>query len=299
MDSSSLSPALRGQVIPHELDKDYKHLQVLLVPSEPQIVHVLLDRPQKRNAIHAGLWREIGSVFARLGRLGDDCRVVVLGGRGPSFCAGIDISSSSSALFPTGHDDVARTGVALLPQILDMQAAFSAIESCPVPIVAAIHGNCIGAGVDLACCADVRLATTEAIFSVREVQLGLAADVGTLQRLPKIVGNQSSVRELCLTGRNFSAVEALRLGFVSEVTDDLARTVAKLCSTISQHSPIAVHGTKKALLYARDHTVGDSLDQIATFNALALQSSDLEASVKAKLARSRANFPPIPMHSRL
>lgn len=154
------------------------------------------------------------------------------------------------------------------------------------------------------CCADVRWAishkTTQ--MSVREVALGLAADVGTLQRLPKIVGNQSAVRELCLTGRNFDAAKALQVGLVSAVhptIETLADELEKFCSTICGHSPVAVQGTKRALLYARDHSVDDGLQQIAYFNALALQSEDIETSFKAKRAKSRPKYRSIPAHSRL
>ena len=153
------------------------------------------------------MWKEIGALFRQIGTIGDGCRCVLLIGNGQGFCGGIDISDRqffSGIESNIGDDqvsiDVARRSLAFRSQILEMQSAFTAMEECPVPVVAAIHGACIGAGIDLACCADVRVCSPDAKFSVREVRLGLAADVGTLQRLPKIVGFGSRVRELCLSG---------------------------------------------------------------------------------------------------
>ena len=155
------------------------------------------------------MWQEIGFAFRQIGTIGDGCRCILLIGSGKGFCGGIDISdrrffagieSNAGDDKSSSSGDVARRSLAFRSQILDMQSVFTAVEECPVPVVAAIHGACIGAGIDLVCCADVRVCSPDAIFSVREVRLGLAADVGTLQRFPKIVGFGSRVRELCLTG---------------------------------------------------------------------------------------------------
>lgn len=174
-------------------------------------------------------------------------------------------------------------------------------------MVAAIHGHCIGAGMDLVCSADVRLCSVDVSFAVAEVTLGLAADVGTLQRLPKLVGHQSIVRELCLTGRNFTAAEALHMGFVSRTCATRAalfRLALARCTEIARHSPVAVQGTKRALLYARDHSVADGLEQIATYNALALQGDDVARAWRNHGPRrndttTAVSFPPMPPQSRL
>lgn len=313
-------------VRPHPLDNQYEYLRVLVYyysgqeePSSPPqqyVTIVALDRPRKRNAVHSEMWKEIGSVFSRLGRSGDGCRAVLLVGNGAAFCAGIDITdptflpnnntgtASSSSADETIRMDVARTGLTFRPKLQQMQACFTAVEECPVPVVAAIHGKCIGAGVDLVCCADVRLCTTDAVFAVREVALGLAADVGTLQRLPKIVGNQSAVRELCLTGRDFSASQAADIGLVSRVVAGSSRERVvqegmRVCAMMVQHSPVAVQGTKHALLYARDHSVADGLKQIADYNALALLGDDLAQAWSALAAKEKTVFPNIPPHSKL
>ena len=304
---------------PHQLDSSFQFLQISVSLDCPHVTIVALHRPHKRNAMHTALWKEIGRLFSMLGRLGDGCRVVLLTATGSTFSAGIDVADASF-LSPLNQKeepannnnhkdstDVAHLGLSFFPKLQDMQDCFTALERCPVPIVAAIHGNCIGAGVDLICCADIRMCSADAIFSVREVALGLAADVGTLQRLPKITGNQSLVREACFTGRNFTATEALQMGLVSRVVGvaggainptgndpqqkllllrKLQQDALLLCTAIVQHSPVAVHGTKQAILYARDHSVSDGLAQIASYNMLALQSNDV-ATAFMRVLKSR------------
>jgi delta(3,5)-delta(2,4)-dienoyl-CoA isomerase len=291
----------------HALDHKFRHLSVSVLDGCPNVVVVSLDRPKKRNAINATMWKEIGTLFSALGRMGDDCRCVVIRGQGKSFTAGLDISDSSILVGGADGDDdsasnetdAARKGLSFLPKILEMQRCLTAIEECPVPVIAAIHGNCIGAGVDLASCCDIRLAQVGSTFSVREVQLGLAADVGTLQRLPKITGNDSRVRELCYTGEMFDHNEALRLGFVSRLCQDVIKDAIDLASRIASNSPIAVTGTKRSLVYSRDHTVSEGLEHVASHNALALMTSDIPAAFMAASTKEKARFSPIPAMSRL
>ena len=283
------------------VDNQEKYRNISVTWIGEHVVQVALNRPHKLNAVDRVMWNEIGDVFSSLGSMGDGCRCILLVGSGSSFSAGIDVTDPS--LMPSNEgDDVAHKGIAFAPLIRDMQACFTALEKCPVPVIAAVHGNCIGAGVDLICAADVRWCTDDTIFSVREVQLGLAADVGTLQRLPKIVGNQSWVRDVCLTGRNIRAPEALQMGLVSRLVPDRAalfEEAATFCAEIASHSPVAVQGTKLGLIYARDHSVADSLEQILSYNALALQSHDLQNAWMARSSKSAPTFTNIPRHSRL
>lgn len=237
-----------------------------------------------------------------LGTLGDGCRCILLTGSGKAFSAGIDTSDTS--FFPSQNDkgDVARKALSFRSQIIEMQNCFTAVEDCPVPVIAAIHGACIGAGIDLACCTDVRLCSPSARFSIREVRLGLAADVGTLQRLPKIVGNGSRVRELCLTGEDFDANEAARIGLVSRISlteGDLLSMALDVCSCIASNSPVAVAGTKLSLNYSRDHTVQDGLEHVASHNSMALLTDDLVASFAATARGNNPSFANLPAHSRL
>ena len=305
-------------LLQHPFDADYEFLSLQIPPEAPHVTIVTLNRPRKLNAIHSSFWKEIGHAFARLGRNtdGDKSRCLLLNGAGRGFCAGIDVSDLSFTVSHSGDTttavDPARQGLALQTKVREMQACFTQLETCPIPVVAALHGLCIGAGIDLACCADIRIAQKGCIFSVREVKMGLAADVGTLQRLPKITGNASWVSDVCLTGRNFDSQEALSSGFVSQVIEEknqrettgdipvsFLRHSIRLCHAIAKNSPVAVVGTKQAILYARDHTVADGLEQIISYNALALQSRDLMQSIEAAAEKRQASFPDLLPHSRL
>jgi Delta3,5-Delta2,4-dienoyl-CoA isomerase len=310
------------QTHPHPMDKDHEFLSIDIPDGYPHVTIVRLNRPSKKNAIHAGMWREIGHVFSCLGRGGGrdgdgehaESRCVLLTGNGDAFCSGIDIQDlgTTTLMTPTTPNitgnstctDVARRGIAMMSKLEQMQACFTQLETCPIPVVVAMHGVCIGAGMDLACCADIRLSASNTIFSVREVAMGLAADVGTLQRLPKITGNASWVSHVCLTGCYFNAQDALQIGLISQIVhgptvDALLHDAVQLCHSITIHSPVAVLGTKKALLYARDHTVADSLNQISSFNAMALQSDDLTLAIQAAKEKKQATFPSMPTYSRL
>ena len=249
------------------------------------------------------MWKEIGQAFRRLGTTGDGCRCIILKGNGKGFCGGIDVTDETFFAGISDDDvaDFARKSLAFRSQILEMQDAFSAVEECSVPVVAAIHGACVGAGVDLVCCADVRICSPNAKFSIREVRLGLAADVGTLQRLPKLVGFSSRVRELCLTGEDFSASEANQIGFVSRVstTDDgLFDITNDIASKIARNGPVAVAVTKTSLHYSRDHSVAEGLQHIALHNSAALMTEDLVKSFAASSQSAESvDFDPLLQHS--
>lgn len=231
----------------HHLDSQFKFLK--LSQPKPGVVVVQLDRPRKRNAINLNGWKEIGDVFANVAQDGT-CRCIVLSGIGKAFSAGIDITDTSFFSFNESDTDTARRGISFLPKVMKMQDCFTAVEKCPVPVIAAIHGNCIGAGIDLACCCDIRLAAPQTVFSVREVKIGLAADIGTLQRLPKVTGNDSRVRELCYTGEFFGPQEALSIGLISRISPDPLADAIDLATKIAGNSPVAVYGTKQSLVYS-------------------------------------------------
>jgi len=264
------------------------------------------------------MWKEIGLAFNQVGSIGDGCRCVLLVGSGKGFCGGIDTSDEkffSGIINNNDNDDndtqdMARKSLAFKSQILEMQAAFTAVEECPVPVVCRIHGACVGAGIDLACCADIRVCTKDTKFSIREVRLGLAADVGTLQRFPKLVGYSSLVRELCLTGDDFNAEDALKIGFVSRVcqtNDNLNDISNEICQKICKNSPVAVQITKMSLNYSRDHTVKEGLEHIALHNSTALMSEDLVKSFMMSRGggggggggSAEVQFSPMLAHSRL
>jgi enoyl-CoA hydratase/carnithine racemase len=256
------------------------------------------------------MWKEIGSLFSRLGRCGDDCRAVVLMGNGKSFCAGIDISDPS--FFVKKHSsentdvddddddndmDIARSGIAFRPKIQEMQSCFTSLEECPVPILAVIHGACVGAGLDLICCTDIRLSSKDAMYSVREVRLGLAADVGTLQRLPKLCGPTSLIREWIYTGDDMSANNAVQIGLVSRTSDTVLTDALQMACRIATLSPVAIAVTKASLTYSRDHSISDGLNHISMLNSLALMSKDV--GLNPDKMNSISQFKSLAPHSKL
>lgn len=264
-----------GQRMKMSTAMKFEHLSIT-VP-KPFVYHVELNRPQKMNSLNAKLWSEIGECFNAID-IDPDCRVVILSGAGKLFCAGIDLMSMMELAPQLAEaDDLARKMKILAPKIRMYQDSLSSLERCSKPVLAAVHSACIGAGVDMITAADMRYCTKDAYFQVKEVDIGMAADVGTLQRLPKIIGSESLVREICFTGRKVDSVEATSCGLITRVYEDknsLLAAVVDIAEQIAAKSPVAVQGTKKSLVYARDHSVQEGLDQIALWNQFMLQSED-------------------------
>lgn len=244
------------------------------------------------------MWAEIGDCFRALARPEHPCRAIILSGAGRAFTAGLDLMDHAAAFAPSapsadGKGDIGRKAWALRSLITSYQASLSSLEECPKPVIAAVHGACVGGGVDLICAADVRLASADAFFCVKEAEIGLVADVGTLQRMPKIMGNDSLVRELAFTARRMAADEALRHGFLSAVETDAAALQARalaMASRIASLSPIAVQGTKINLNVSRDASTSAGLAYAAAWNAGMLQSADL--MVAAQAAATGSKVPP-------
>ncbi|KAG7158833.1 Delta(3 5)-Delta(2 4)-dienoyl-CoA isomerase-like [Homarus americanus] len=251
------------------------------VPKE-NVFHVQLNRPDKLNALNKVLWREIGECFNQLAD-DSDCRAVVLTAAGRMFTSGIDLSDLAMlAGIVMSDDDLARKCRAMRKVITTYQESFTSLEKCSKPIIAAVHNACVGGGIDLICSADIRYCSSDAWFQVKEVDVGLAADVGTLQRLPKIIGNESLVRELSFSARKMFSSEALHL--VEGALD--------MASTIASKSPVAVQTTKMALVHARDHSVQEGLDYIGNLNMSMLQSEDVRIAAMAEMSKgkSKATF---------
>ena len=221
-----------------------------------------------------------------------EARVAVLQGEGKLFTAGIDLQMMMGLGPQIQNDCDGRTREALRRVILDLQDTLTSLERCRKPVLAAIHSGCVGGGVDLVSCADMRYCAADASFSVKEIDLGMVADVGSLQRLPRLIGD-GMVRELAYTGRKLGAEEAARIGLVNRVFDTpeaLLEGVLKLAHLIAAKSPLAIRGTKDTLNYARDHSVADGLDRVATWNAAMLMSADLQAAIRAGLTKQPPQF---------
>lgn len=260
------------------------------------VATVTLNRPDKLNALGLGFWPDCKAAFEELGADGS-VRAVVLTGNGRSFCTGIDVGSLTTAPPLSAKVDPSRRAHLWRQFVLPLQQAFTAIEDCPKPVIAAIHGHCYGAGIDMAAACDIRYAAADAKFSIKEVDIGLAADLGTLQRLPKIVGNDSIVRELAYTARVFGAAEALSFGMLGRVCDDADATLAAATDTaklIASKSPIAVVGTKVNLNFSRDRSTADGLDYVLQYNSVMLQTSDIPATMMAAATKRQPVYDDIP-----
>ena len=263
----------------------------LTVNLSDQVAWIELNRPDKANALNGPLWREIGAAF----RWVDDTpevRVAVLSGAGRHFCAGIDCELMGEVLDAVETRGPGRKEEQLRRAILDLQASFTALEQCRKPVLAAVQGLCIGGGLDLIAACDMRYASAEAAFSLKEADLAIIADVGSLQRLPQVIG-AGRVRELAFTARQFDAAEAQAMGLVNRVYADAAQlrdAVRAIALSIAAKSPLTVRGIKQVLNYSRDHSVADGLDYVATWNAAMLLSDDTREAITAAMQKRQPRF---------
>lgn len=257
------------------------------------VARVTLDNPDKRNAMGPEFWDGMAPLFASLD-VDPTVRCVVLDGEGPAFTSGLDIVRMLERIpvdLQAGPPDGLRQQQ-LHDMIRRMQAAITSVERCRVPVIAAIHGYCIGGGVDLVTACDIRLCAADATFSVRETRLAMVPDVGTLQRLPAIVG-PGRARELVFTGRDFDAATALRIGLVEDVYPDKAAlhdAAFALADQIAQNPPLAVQGAKRVLVEADRARTDTGLEYVATWNAAHLRTRDLGIAFTAMATRQKPVF---------
>ncbi|MCL5042846.1 MAG: crotonase/enoyl-CoA hydratase family protein [Gammaproteobacteria bacterium] len=266
---------------------DYQSLKVEL---SNKVAHVQINRPEKLNAMNAAFWEEMVAAFDWIDAT-DEARVVIITGAGKHFSAGIDLALLATAAGEMSQD-IGRNAERIRRNVLKLQAAFNAVDNCRKPVIAAIQGYCIGGAIDLISACDMRYSTTDASFSIKEIDMGMAADVGTLQRLPHLIGD-GMMRELAYTGRNFTGEEAAALGLVNRCfagVDALMAGVTAIADEIAGKSPLAIRGTKEMIRYSRDHSVEDGLNYIATWNAAMLQSEDMKIAMTAHMSRKKADF---------
>ena len=264
----------------------------IVVQVEGGVAHVELARPDRLNAMDRDMFEAIGETFRSLGR-DPAVRAILLSGQGKHFTAGLDLEYASRQFPPT--DDPGRAAEARLRHIEWLQDAFSAVEAARPPVVAAIHGGCIGAGVDLATACDLRILSADAFFQVAEVDVAITADLGTLQRLGYLIPH-GLVRELAFTGRRMGAEESARYGLANQVQADRAAAIAaalELARTIAAKSPLAVAGAKRSLNHSRGRPVEEGLRDVALWNAATLVSADLTEAVQARLGRTEPKFGPL------
>lgn len=265
--------------------------QYFKVEIADKVAQVAFNRPDKANSLVMEAWEEMQQIFEDLDDT-PEARVIVLSGEGKHFCAGIDLALLMNIQQYNTIKDEARKREALRKFILKLQNTITAIEKCRKPVIAAIHKGCIGGGVDIISACDMRYCTEDAYFTIKEVDMGLVADIGTMQRLPKIIGS-GIMAEMAYTGRKVFGTEAKEIGLVNRAyadKDSMMTGVNELAATIAAKSPVVVRGTKQMLLYTRDHSVTESLEYMATWNSAMLISNDLMEAFQSSMERRPAVF---------
>lgn len=268
---------------------------VLTLEINDTIATVWLDRPEKLNAMSQEVVADIPRAMAAIAA-DDSVRAVVIAGRGKSFCVGIDLAGLGGAGSKIEGGEKVSGATAALRQMKvtqNFQAAITSVAECPVPVIAAIHSYCLGAGMDLVTACDVRLATEDALFGVRETKIGIVADVGTLQRLPGIVGD-GHVAELAYTGKDIGAARAEKIGLVNDVyadADSVYAAAIEMATEIASNAPLAVRGTKFILQQSEDLTTEQSLLLNGLWTMVTtLNSNDLGEAMAAFSQKRAPNF---------
>ena len=269
----------------------YKCFQIDI---ENHIANLVLSRPNELNTMSRDFWVELGDVLEEINR-DSEVRVVVMSSTGKHFCAGMDLSAFSNGVDNIPDDkkpDHARIGEAVYRVAKELQEYISTLEKIRVPVIAAIHGGCIGGAVDLVTACDIRLASDDAFFCIQEINIGMAADVGTLQRLPKIIPD-SKMREMAYTGRRMYAGEAKETGLVSDTyksQEDMLKAANSLAKEIASKSPVAIYGLKAVMNYSRDHSVSESLEYNALWSGAMLSQKDMTEAMTANIEKRDASF---------
>jgi enoyl-CoA hydratase len=268
----------------------------LAIERDDGVATLCLDRTDKLNALNRALWHSIPEAVAALDR-DRDVRAIVLTGKGKAFCTGIDLVDHAPALADAGSlSGIEGSAVAKRRQLYDDIRAYQRAASCFAdtnkPVIAAVHGACLGAGVDLITACDIRLASADAVFSVRETRIAMVADIGSLQRLPRVIGD-GHAREWIFTGADYDARRALEVQLLNAVLPDREALLARareLARTIAANSPLAVQGAKQVLGFATRREVDTNLDYVALWNAAFLHSEDLGEAMQAFLEKRPPTF---------
>ena len=274
---------------------------VLSIEQDEWVATVWLDRPEARNAMGVDLWRDLPVAMEAVSR-DQRVRAVVIAAKGPHFSVGLDLKAMGN-LLAGGGSSAEADGAAAPPsmaarargarsEVLRLQDSITAVARCPKPVIAAVHGYCIGGGVDLIAACDIRLASADAVFSVREAKMAIVADLGSLQRLPTII-SAGHLAELAFTAKDISAERAKEIGLVNDVAEDaegVLKAARALAAEIAANSPVAVQGTKAVLAANEGRTVAEGLDYVATWNAGMLASDDLVEAVTAFMEKRTPKF---------
>ena len=258
------------------------------------VANLVLSRPDELNTMSRDFWVELGDVLEEINK-NSEVRVVVMSSTGKHFCAGMDLSAFSNGVDNIPDEkkpDHARIGEAVYRVAKELQGYITSLEKIRVPVIAAIHGGCIGGAVDLVTACDIRLASKDAFFCIQEINIGMAADVGTLQRLPKIIPD-SKMREMAYTGRRMYAEEAKETGLVSDTYESQEEMVAaanEIAKVIASKSPVAIYGLKAVMNYSRDHSVSEGLEYNALWSGAMLSQKDMTEAITANMEKREAEF---------
>ena len=257
---------------------------------DKHIAHLVMNRPDRLNALDMTVWRELDEVLQQLHQ-SNQARVLVISSTGKHFSAGMSLEAFGNSV--SMDDQSAEGRAAIFDMLGGLQSTFTRLETLRIPVIVAIQGGCIGGAVDMvtACC--LRYATADAFFCIQEINIGMVADVGTLQRLPKLIP-MAVVKELAYTGRRLSAEKALQYGLVNEVLPDAVAALAaamKAAEDIVSKPPVAIWGTKQALHYARDHSVEDSLKQMGWLQSGIWSNAHVGEAISAFQKKQAAQFP--------
>ena len=266
---------------------------VLTLEFNEHIATLWLDRVEARNAMGRDLWVDLPRAAEAIAA-NSETRVLIIAAKGPHFTVGLDLKQMGGTLVGGGETKShAQKSATMFQAVLDMQHAINVFEQLEIPVIAAVHGYCIGGGIDFITAADMRFASSDAVFSVREAKVAIVADLGTLQRLPRLV-SPGHVAELAFTGKDIDAARAERIGLVNEVVEGSAEAVyekaLEVAREIAANSPLVVAGTKKVLAYNDGHTVEEGLRYVAAWNTMYLQSNDLIEAMTAFMEKRSANF---------
>ena len=250
------------------------------------VAHLQFARPQAANSMTMAFWREFPEAVRQLDRTGKT-RALVISGQGKHFCSGMDLSVFQSPELRVGSAGAGRE--AFVQTILELQRALSVVEEVRFPVIAAVQGACIGAGLDLTAACDLRYGQADAYFRIEEINIGMMADVGSLQRLPHKLPD-AILREMAFTGATLTAARAKECGFVNDLADDAVVQALAVAGEIARRAPLAIAGSKRAINFARDHSVADALEQAALLQGGIWETSDIAAAIEARKTKSAGKF---------
>jgi len=281
-----------------EFFKSFSTLKIK-ISEDKHILTISFNRPKELNALNEIIFIEIGKIFGSIDKILEkvDIRVIILKGEGKAFSAGLDLKSKIPELImqlKSNEDlDVSRKAYYLYSFVRQMQENLAKIENCPLPVIASIHGYCLGGGMSITSFCDFRLTEKSAVFSIKEVDIGLTADIGFIQKIIKQTGREGLMRKLTFTGEKFLGDKALQYNIVDECysnKEELEKETLRIAEEMAQKSPMVLWGIKRMFNFARENSLSASLDMVATMNSGLIQGDDMIESITAFLTKRNAKY---------